>query len=313
MSKKKTILEKLSINDTVIQLTNLVTEKLIDSYKVSILKRSPITNMMFKEETIEIDTSQLLKTIEALTLHYIVYVVHDVKDIERARRNSNCEASYEDKEITIKTVYLFGYGFVEPIKDYIIHEVEHIFQYDSGFKKSANLDELYNKLVEYNKNGNKTPLNDAIFKVLYYSFSHEQDAYTNQFYQMLQKKRIGTFEEEINSFPNYVDFINSVNILKDFNKNDIKEKVEKQYNISLQYFNRRLHYAKKRFITKLANAYKRRTITENDRLIDLTNIIRKDIEDRLRLTEIYGDYLIKKESAFDKCIENKEYDFKNLF
>lgn len=62
---------------------------------------------------------------------------------------------------------------------------------------------------------------------------------------------------------------------------------------------------------------KKKTILEklsiNDRLGDLTNIIRKDIEDRLRLTEIYGDYLIKKESAFDKCIENKEYDFKNLF
>lgn len=301
MDNKKIISEKLSVSDNVIQLTDICYNKFCEQVNVENINYSQITCCAYNEGVIKIPTNGLLKTIEELTIKYTIYIVKNLTNYYYIEQylNNFCYASYDDKKIEIETVFLIEeHKFVNDVKSIFSHGIGHLFQEDCGFKPSVNNKELYSKLLDYKKDSAKDKLLESVWKCLYYSFAHEQDAFAHQFYSYLKnKKSVGEFGDEIELFGNYVDFYNSLYNLLQIDSNKLNQ-ILYSYGLTVNQFWKRVNFAHDRFAKKLSNAYKcysREKVIEN---LNPLSFINNGIRLNERLSENYKTYTIQYEDKF---------------
>ena len=287
MSKNR-ILEYKSINDSVINLTNRVGKKIIESAKRMKVKRSEQTNINYVEGCFKMNVNNYLKGGNTLTVEYIMYFFNSQDSynvfLKNDDENVNSEADPDTNIIKIVSAFINN-DVTNDFYETISHELEHLYQYGKGMEKRQELYDKVKRLLEYR--GNNI---DAYYVGLacYYSFKHEQDAFAHQFYTRLkQNGKRGEFEECIREYQPYQTINKAYDILLTYQDNQRIMKAINYLGFTRKKFLNLLYYRLKRFDKKLYNAYDRymketRELTEG-RINWLIKMMGEWIEDSERL------------------------------
>ena len=287
MSRNR-ILEYKSISDSVINLTNRVGQKIIESAKRMKIKRSKQTNINYVEGCFKMNVNDYLKGGNTLTVEYIMYFFNSQDSynvfLKNDDENVNSEADPDTNTIKIVSAFINN-DVTNDFYETISHELEHLYQYGKGMEKRQELYDKVKRLLEYR--GNNI---DAYYVGLtcYYSFKHEQDAFVHQFYTRLkQNGKRGKFEECIREYQPYQTINKAYDILLTYQDNQRIMKAINYLGFTRKKFLNLLYYRLKRFDKKLYNAYDRymketRELTEG-RINWLIKMMGEWIEDSERL------------------------------
>ena len=189
---KQYITEEKSISNDVKILGNYVAKAIFNDSVNTSQKLSNVKGVPYIENEFIISIDEILNGmhnnfgIDTLTVKYILYNC-DSKDEYYEKVYSygiNSEASYEDKRLVIVSGMVKGYILPDFIDD-IYHELTHLLQYGMGMEKRVN---LYDNVINLLKKSDNE-ISNAILRIMYMSFKHEQDAFAHQFYSKLRRTK----------------------------------------------------------------------------------------------------------------------------
>lgn len=194
--------------------------------------------------------------IEKINVYYRIYFMDSIQQYNENYDNiGNSEYNSEENKIYIIDGLIEG-NFNTSIVEQVYHELSHAFEYGMGMEKRA---DLYGKVSNVLKNGG-SEVEKAMCKMVYYTFPHEQDAFAHQFYAILDSNDVDdSFDDLLYQFNSYVDFHRSIiTYTKAVSNNDDAVRMALDYlGLSMEQFNKRYRFGKKRFERKLRNVYQR--------------------------------------------------------
>lgn len=253
---KEILLEKKSINDSIVKVANEVCSEIIRRVNNGQKLKSNITYTDFSQGSFQVKIKNFLKGGDILTINYTIYFVETIESynilIGNLGENANSEADSDTNTIRIVSGFIAG----KPSSDLyqtLYHELTHLYQYGMGMKRR---NELYDKANELALKGNNDINSCYVGYCAYYSFKHEQDAYAHQFYAYLKNNgKRDKFEVLCNGFPYYNFINNAFNIVVKYQNNPDMIKAMNYLGYNKKDFIELIKYRKKRFNTKMHNAY----------------------------------------------------------
>lgn len=261
------VLEYKSISDDVCDFGDYVGDTIIQDTQAQTKIVSKQTFKKFVENTFQIKIKNFLKGGNILTVNYIMYYT-DTKEAYEMLVRGNSEANEETNSIKIVSGFIDG-EVADDFYETIYHELEHLYQYGMGMEKRKT---LYDKTRELLDLGEQNI--DAYYVGLccYYSFKHEQDAFVHQFYaQLRQNKDRDKFEVLSQKFAPYQSMLKAYNVIISYKNNERIMDAINDLGYSRNDFIKLVKYRRKRFTTKMINAYERymeETSTLNEHNID---------------------------------------------
>lgn len=254
---EKLIKEAKSINSDVVNISDLIADKILKQAPLKQTQISKINGTLFVEGEFVQNLYGEMNGLDNLTVHYILYRFEDKGEYRQWLRtitangetkHYNSYADYDKKYLQIVSGYI-GDIIMSDFAENILHEITHLYQYGNGMEKRVN---LYDDTIELCKSNNE--IAQAVGRTIYYTFTHEQDAMVHQFYgKLLQTNTNSTFEdicEDNSEYGNALDYLYIVN----HNKEKAKQYI-KQIGFTIEEYNKRIHFGYKRFRQKLYNAY----------------------------------------------------------
>ena len=125
---------------------------------------------------------------KTITINYVIYNCLDDYVCDFLYNEAEKQNGFEEKENTLYiTLYMVNYKWR---KDYcernLVHEIEHIVQINYGFDNNVNYKNLTDKAYEHasdvlNHENGYNKADKLIAKLFYYSNSHEQDAFMQEY------------------------------------------------------------------------------------------------------------------------------------
>lgn len=250
---KLKINEELSISNNVIKITDIIVNK-----SLTILPKLKLESSekyrYFKQTDFDISTENLIPNTSVLHINLFAYYFDDKEDYikHKSSINTNCISNFENKSIGLRLVMING----EPNEEFnssIQHEVNHIYQYANGATKN---EDLYDRVTKV-ANNKQFGYNDRIIALaLYFTFTTEQDAFTNQYFAFLKQNKVG-YDDIFCDFPEdkgnpYNYFLDLYNAICDININEAH--LIKLFGITKKQLYLRLNNADKRIRNKLMKA-----------------------------------------------------------
>lgn len=252
------ILEAKSISDSIVTLANAVCDEITSHAKNNSHIKSYQNGVYFVEDTFQMKIENFLKGGDILTVQYIMYFGNSKEWYEgflgKLQNQGNSEADVETNSIRIVSAFINN-APSEDLYETVYHELTHLYQYGIGMERR---NDLYNKSINLAKLGERDINACYVGYCSYYSFKHEQDAFVHQFYAYLKRnKKRGDFETIANGFSQYYNINYSYNIVLKYWKNPDMIKAMKYLGYEPKSFIQLIKYRKKRFNTKMHNAYDR--------------------------------------------------------
>lgn len=252
------ILEKSSINDSIVTLANAVCDEIIKRVENGQKLKSKITYSDFIHGSFQYKIENFLKGGNILTVNYTIYLVENEFEYHILVRDlgdsSNSEADSDTNTIRIVSGFIYG----KPSSDLyetIYHELTHMYQYGMGMTRR---NDLYDKAQELSNKGENDIDACYVGYCTYYSFKHEQDAFVHQFYAYLTNNgKRDKFEVLSNGFPYYEFINNEFNTVIKYQNKPQMIKAMNYLGYDKKSFIELIKYRKKRFNAKMYNAYKR--------------------------------------------------------
>jgi len=256
MKDMKQITEVKSINNDVVNLSDLIADKILKQAPLKQMKISKINGAFFVEGEFVQELYGEIQNLDKLTVHYILYNFKDVGEynqwlrtvsINGEPKEYNSYADYEEKYIQIVSAYISD-KILNDFAENILHEITHLYQYGMGMQKRVSLYDIAVEMCGY-ENG----IAQSVGRTIYYTFKHEQDAMVHQFYgHLLQTSLDKDFEElyRESEYANALDYLYNVKQ----NKEEARKYIEK-LGLTIEQYNKRIYFGYKRFRQKLYNAY----------------------------------------------------------
>lgn len=129
-----------------------------------------------------------------INLVYFVYNCPSRELVDFVYNNCAYQNGYNEKDNTLSiTLYMVNNQMVDDFSEQVIyHELEHVIQSIYGYRKNPNYKELVSKAYHYASeiiNGNEPSgeIGKKIAWLFYYSDSHEQDAFMQEYARILRK------------------------------------------------------------------------------------------------------------------------------
>jgi hypothetical protein len=260
MKKRRNLInERLSVSDSVIEITDEIYDLLINKLRTSKLFIEKEKNVLFKKGIL---TYYAIKgrtdSIPNINIKYIVYYFDNIEDYNIAVKynviNTNCYSDIKNNTIGLYLVMINNHPYID-FKSSIQHEVNHFYQNSMGQVKN---EDFYEKVVKLTKSTNIKERNIAL--ALYYTFTTEQDAFISQYYAYLKSNNISQqkakefFQDKNCPYYNFdclFDYI--IDIYDEID--DIK--LQKSFGITKERLYSILDNADKRFTVKLSKAVNR--------------------------------------------------------
>ena len=253
-SHRQYIIEWKSVNDDVKEVAEAISKMMWDKSRNDspMLDRELLVPFISGEFPFRMEGQFGIDKIEVC---YRLYFFDSVDDYNRLYdRIGNSEYDEESKRLTIRGGLVEGY-FNYTITQEIYHELNHAFEYGMGMEKR---EDLYEKAVSMANDKDSDEFSRSICKLVYYTFSHEQDTFAHQFYGLIHSEGLDDdFDVLIMNFPIYRDFYNCKSYVKgEMNKNVNKFKSVLSYlGLDVEQFNKRIYFGAKRLKKKLHNVY----------------------------------------------------------
>ena len=261
---------------------------------------------LFKTNTFNLSFQDEFPFLEDVILKYVVYLVDDkdMYDFLTQKIRIDLNSSYDDlnNKLTIVTCFING----KPIADFsesIIHEITHMYQYNIGMDKKRS---LYDTMVDMLSDGSNID-RYYVALALYYTFPHEQDAFTHQFYK--------GEDSNIENFEPFKNFNKAFEIVRNnYRTNKAMQNGIHELGYSFKSYFKRLHFGLKRFERKLNNvktywlkeSLRSHGLTLDNRITELKN---RTVWDKsysviapFSTKDCFDDFLLEKQS---KLFENK--------
>lgn len=260
MRHKEFIKEESSVSRDVKFLGNVIGKKIFkDSMSIN-QKLSNVKEIPYLENTFSLNINDLYEgknnpfNIDELTISYIIYNCDSERDyFEKVYKYGNAsESSFEKKSMLIVSAMIEG-NMVHSFIEEIYHELTHLLQYGMGMEKKV---DLYDIVVQELKN----PLDkvtEAIFRLVYMTFKHEQDAFVHQFYARLRTSKDKRPFEDILQETEY-GYCKKLRVTYFYGKkyeNDVVNQSLDKLGMNCEKFEKRINYGITRFKNKLKNAY----------------------------------------------------------
>ena len=296
--------ERKSVSDSIMLLsTDIATRILNDAYNQP-KKFSRVINRFFIEGSFQQRVDPIIYGISLLDVNYILYYFESEYDKDCIFRGTSALgtydkprhswASYEAKRMQIVS-YFVGGKLSDDFEEEVSHETTHIFQHDRGLKTNQ---ELYNearKLVYSND-----LLQHSVGCALYYTFSHEQDAFVHQFYRHLCQ--VDPDEDSFEELLAQTDYAKGMAAASYATKH--KDEAQQYINalgFGMKQWNYRMHYQYKRFRQKMYNAFYRYIVIDKESRMNEHTSIRHLVrinEEKRKFKEKYPDVEICIESIY---------------
>ena len=226
----------------------------------------------------------------SLTVDYRLYLFDSADDYNQHYTEiGNSEYKDDENKLYLRIGIVEGY-YTPNIAEEVYHELNHAYQYGMGLEKKVG---LYDKVAKVFSEKSQDSLWLSMAKILYYTFTHEQDSFANQFYANLNATNSRLrFEEAIIYFPNYIDFKQSKAFYKEADRRGDASigDVLKFFGMTRELFNKRLHFGWKRFLKKLRRVYQRYQYEIGRRGLTTEGHIRKVSVEALVLNELRKRY-----------------------
>lgn len=303
---KQYVNEEKSISEDVKLLADYIGKAIFkDSINIE-QKLSKIREIPFIENEFVINVNDALRGgvnnfgLDTLTIKYILYNCDSKQEYYQKvfSYGNNSEASFEDKKIIIVSGMIKGYILPDFIDD-IYHELTHLLQYGMGMEKRVNLYDAVQKMLITAT----SKVEEAILRIIYMSFKHEQDAFAHQFYSFLRRsKEKNTFENLVNKseYGLYKKFRTTYFYGKTFESETV-DNVLSNLGMNREQFEKRMNYGASRLRTKLKNAY-------DKYLIDIKSKTLK-VETNLKY-DLYKDSILME---YRKRYTNLEYGIESIY
>ena len=265
------LFETKSINNDVVNLSDLIADKILNEAPKQKMNVSKITGALYVEGGFIQELYGEIKGIDKLQVHYILYDFENFGEYNQwlktvstkdESKHYNCYSDYVTKEIQIVSAYVNN-KILSDFAESILHEITHLYQYGEGMQKQVN---LYDNVIKMCLNNDV--ISSAVARTVYYTFKHEQDAMVHQFYGYLLQNGINDdFEKLIIDNSEYGNANKSLKIVNQYKEKAIEAIKELGFNV--EQYNKRIHYGYKRFKQKLYNAYLLYSQQKNS--FDITN------------------------------------------
>lgn len=243
--------EEHSISSEVMDIVGKIIKKIKGNIDINKkCKISKLHRQRFYEGTVKEWLSSVSDDRTQIRINYTIYYFdyltqNDVDFLNRI--GMDCEADHTTNTITIVS-YMIGDSISNDLNESLSHEVLHLYQYHMGF---CHDEKKYDEIVDLAQHGSE--IEREIGMALYYSYSHEQDAYTHQFYSFLMhQKPFSDAETCINNYFYYNNFKKCIaKVLQRGRKieNELKnfgytyDSFRNYTNKQLNRFHRKLHHA----------------------------------------------------------------------
>lgn len=271
--KQKIITEKWSISDKIDDGINIILNTILKDYSTHAECYKLDDGLWFyKNEDIPIEIFDI-----NTKLTYFYYFTNDAKICDFVYNNASSLNGFDEKN---NTLYITLYSINGEIQtDYsiknLVHETEHLLQIHYGLKNNINYKKLTSDAYDfatskiYNEKFNNFAEKVIAF-LIYYSDSHEQDAFVNEYYKEIISN-IGVLYNNtaeinrINELYQYyidcfhsnidknIDYLNALNEYKQFGYNQTnfcimlkkqKHRLEKKINNVKKHFKHISEYNK---------------------------------------------------------------------
>lgn len=216
--KQKIITEKWSISDKIDEGIYIIYNTILNDYtKNAECHKISDGLWLYKNEEIPFNIFDM-----DCKLTYYYYYTIDKKMCDFVYHNASSLNGYDEKN---KTLYITLYSINGEIqKEYtlknIVHETEHLLQIHYGLKNNINYKKLTSDAYDYandkiRKQNFKNYEEQVIAYLIYYSDSHEQDAFVNEYYKEIMsnitvllshKAEIDTI---LDYYTQYINYFNS--------------------------------------------------------------------------------------------------------
>lgn len=256
----KYIKEEKSISTTVKQLSETLMGLIYkDSMDVA-QKLSLVREVPYLENTFEFSLKDYFNGtknefgFDTLYVSYIIYNCDTMNEYYEKvyTYGKNSESSYDDRTMLIVTGMVEG-QILPSFSEEVFHEVTHLYQYGNGMEKRVN---LYDNVIKMMKSCDNK-ICDAILRITYMSFKHEQDAFAHQFYAKLKTNRDNRGFDETLIGTEY-DFYKKLRITYFYDKETDRKYVEdflSKLGMDCNLFEKRMNYGASRLKSKFKNAY----------------------------------------------------------
>lgn len=125
---------------------------------------------------------------KTITINYVIYNCLDDYVCDFLYNEAEKQNGFEEKENTLYiTLYMVNYKWRKAYCERnLVHEIEHIVQINYGFDNNVNYKNLTDKAYEHasdvlNHENGYNKADKLIAKLFYYSNSHEQDAFMQEY------------------------------------------------------------------------------------------------------------------------------------
>lgn len=247
------LFEEKSINNIVSDCVDFIEAIIRSNFKEGKHYISPITKVPYFNNELQINVRHFFPKLNYLNVEFYLYDCQNQQEYNQLIQNDeiqlNSEADYEEHYLRIVSCLING----EPIYDLtqsLFHEVTHLFQYEQGMQKRVN---LYDRVRESLNDEDK--YKQIIAKCLYYTFKHEQDAFTHQFYGFLQSTQFqGNFEEALN-YTSYKQYQKLFKEYLDLHDYKVKQHTAFYFGYWPNNLTKKINFGLNRLKHKLKNAF----------------------------------------------------------
>lgn len=205
-----------------------------------------------------------------ITIQYYVYNCHNIEAINYLYNGGGYyQSGYaEDSKTLILTLYAVNNNLQKRLtKKETVHEVEHIMQSFYGKINTEKYTKLVTDIYTVANNILQNPnihskVDIIIAKSIYYSNSHEQDAFMQEYYQELKNNRFIQISKKGEIYAILKEYLNCYNFIIDkCSDNDLK--VYKYYGVTKNNLSKYINKQIKRFERKMKNIEKHFSLNYN--------------------------------------------------
>ena len=283
--------EYKNVSDEVARLSDEVYSKILKNCGTSKKKKSRITGAIYTEGSFDVNSSGIFIGFDSLHVDYLMYYADNTQQYNTIMytvgQDANSYGDYDTRTVKIVSGFI-GENLSPDLMGNISHEIDHLFEYDNGREKRA---DLYQRVIEMAQNG-KTEEERYAAMSLYYTFQHERSAFVQEFYGFLCQER--PLHLNFGQLLKYSEYAAAKRCF-DYVKNHQNDEVVKQTINRLGYdrhsFLKRLNFGLKKLERKLCNAYMRfRQENQTTNESFLRSFIREETE-RLFESEMRGSLI----------------------
>lgn len=228
--------------------------------------------------------------VDNIAVWYRIYLIDSEEEyISKYMNFGNSEYNDDEKRLYIRGGLIRG-QYNRTIVEDVYHELTHVFEYGMGMKKR---EELYNAVAAKINDDASLPVDVTMCKIVYYTFPHEQDAFAHQFYAYLGANGIYCpFKDALQGFQNFLDFEDSITRYTRY----LQEEPDNVRNtlgylgMTMEQFNKRFRFGRKRFVNKLRRVYQRYMYERSRKRLNVEGTIKRQIMKKNILTEYRKRY-----------------------